>query len=112
MDAISDRSTQAPSVRRYKSVDECHAQATEFLTTLVGCNPVPVAWDATNQLMGHLCVRGRELVVIAPRDDLHRPVVLTVQDWAAVRRDSRAPGALIARCAIVDRTQLVAALST
>ena len=111
MDAMSDDRTKTPE-RRYRTDDESHAQATEFLTKLVGSTPERIVWDATNRLEGHLRVSGQELVVIAARDDVHRPVVLTVDDWAAVRRDGSSPGALLARCAIVDRKQLAAALRT
>jgi hypothetical protein len=112
MNTTSDDSTSAPGVRRYRTDDESHAQATEFLTALVGSPPVRIVWDTKNRLEGHLCVSGHELVVIAARDDVHRPVVLTVDDWSAVRRDGRAPGALLARCAIVNRKRLAAALRT
>ena len=107
-----DASTNTPGLRLYRSDDESHAQATEFLTALVGSTPERIVWDTTNRLEGHLRVRGHELVVIAARDEVHRPVVLTVDDWAAVRRDGRSPGALLARCAIVDRKRLAAALNT
>ena len=110
MDPISDTSTNTPGVRRYRPDDESHAQATKYVTELVGSAVGPVVWDTTNRLQGHLHLGGHELVVIAARDDVHRPVVLTVDDWAAVRRDGRSPGALLARYAIVDRTQLVAAV--
>jgi hypothetical protein len=112
MDATSDGSTPTPGVRRHRTDDESHAQATEFVTELVGSAAGSVVWDTLNRLQGHLHVSGHELVVIAARDEVHRPVVLTVDDWSAVRRDGRSPGALIALCAIVDRTQLVAVLST
>jgi hypothetical protein len=43
-------------------------------------------WDADHCLQGHADVDGSHLVVIASRDDAHEPVVLSEDDWDAVRR--------------------------
>lgn len=110
MDTNKDSSTSTPWVRRYRTDEECRALATEFLATLVGSTPERIAWDRTNRLEGHLRLSGRELVVIAPRDEVHRPVVLTVDDWADVRCDGHSAGALLAKYSIMDHEQLVAAL--
>jgi hypothetical protein len=91
---------------------ECWARASEFLTELIGSPPDDLLWDDTHHLRGHGHVRGRELIVIAPRDDDHQTVVLTAEDWDAVRRastDQRRD--LLSACAIADHNRLVAVLS-
>ena len=91
---------------------ECWARASDFLTELIGSPPDDLLWDDTHHLQGHGHVHGRELIVIAPRDDHHRPVVLTTEDWDAVRRvstDQRRD--LLNACAIADHNRLVAVLS-
>jgi hypothetical protein len=91
---------------------ECRAKATEFLTELIGSPPDDLRWDETHHLQGHSHIDGRELVVIAPRDDAHQTVVLTAEDWDAVRRaitDQRR--VLLDACAIADHERLVAILT-
>jgi hypothetical protein len=91
---------------------ECRAKASEFLTELIGSPPDDLRWDDTYHLRGHGHLHGRELVVIAPRDDDHRTVVLTAEDWDAVRQagtDQRRD--LLDACAIADHNRLVAVLS-
>ena len=91
---------------------ECRARASEFLTELIGSPPDDLRWDATYRLQGHGHLDGRELIVIAPRDDDHHTVVLTAEDWDAVRQagaDQRRD--LLAACAIADHNRLVAVLS-
>ena len=46
------------------------------------------AVDGTFHLQGHGHLHGRELIVIAARDDDHQTVVLTAEDWDAVHRAS------------------------
>ena len=93
------------------SDSECRARASEFLTELIGSPPDSLSWDDAHHLQGHGQVQGRELVVIAPRDDDHHTVVLTAEDWDAVRRCSTAGRRqLLDQCAIVDHAHLVAAL--
>jgi len=56
---------------------------------------------------------GGELVMIAPRDGTHEPVVLTEPVWDAVRRcpgDQRRE--LIRSCAITDGARLASALES
>ena len=65
-----------------------------------------------HHLQGHSHFHGRELVVIAPRDEDHQTVVLTAEDWDAVRRantDQRRD--LLDACAIADHKRLVAVMS-
>jgi hypothetical protein len=45
-----------------------------------------VRWDSDHHLQGHVDVRGQHLVVIAPRDDDHTPLVLSEAEWDALRR--------------------------
>jgi hypothetical protein len=52
------------------------------------------------------------LIVIAPRDQEHDTVVLTVEDWDELRRDGGHSAALISDRAIVTRQHLDAALAT
>jgi hypothetical protein len=85
--------------------------AWEFLIELIGSAPDDLAWDDIHHLQGHGHLDGRELVVIAPRDDLHRTIVLIAEDWDAVSRagaDERRE--LLEVCAIADRDRLVAVL--
>jgi len=99
----------APRIARPDT--ECRARANEFLTELIGSPPDSLSWDDVHHLQGHGHVHGRELVVIAPRDDDHHTVVLTIEDWDAVRRcstDRRRD--LIDECAIIDHDRLVAVL--
>lgn len=94
-----------------RSDRECRALASEYLTEVIGSPPDDLRWDDTHRLQGHGHVQGRELVVIAPRDDHHRTVVLTVEDWDAVRRSSDAERrALLDACAIADHERLVRVL--
>ena len=90
---------------------DCWARATEFLSKLFGSPPADLRWDDTHHLQGHGHVRGRELIVIAPRDDDHQTVVLTAEDWEAVRRASTDQRrSLLEASAIVNRKKLVAVL--
>ena len=76
---------------------ECRARAREFLVGLIGGLPDDLTWDQTHRLQGHAHLGGRELVVIAPRDDAHSTVVLTTQDWDQVRLTRRRAASLDAR---------------
>ncbi len=90
---------------------ECWAKASEFLTELIGSPPDDLLWDDTHHLRGHGHLHGRELIVIAPRDDDHQTVVLTAEDWDAVRRastDQRRD--LLNACTIADHNRLIAVL--
>jgi len=62
-----------------------HARARQRLAAVVGCE-CEISWDADHCLQGHADVDGSHLVVIASRDDAHEPVVLSEDDWDAVRR--------------------------
>ena len=118
---IAETTTQHSTASTCRSSDadravrtdiECWARASEFLTALIGSPPDDLLWDDTHHLQGHGHVHGRELIVIAPRDDDHQTVVLTTQDWEAVRRastDQRRD--LLNACAIADHNRLVAVLS-
>lgn len=67
--------------------DAAHQRALEFLAELLGCECTEhVCWDVDHHLQGHLEVRGQHMVVIAPRDDVHAPLVLSEDDWDALRR--------------------------
>ena len=92
---------------------ECQARASEFLTELIGSAAENLLWDDTYHLQGHSQLHGRELVVIAPRDEHHQTVVLTAEDWDAVRRataDQRRD--LLDTCAIANHERLVAVMAT
>jgi len=45
-----------------------------------------VRWDSDHHLQGHLNHFGQHLVVIAPRDDEHDPIVMSDTEWDARRR--------------------------
>jgi len=97
--------------RHVRTDEECQAEACEFLTELIGSLPADLSWDETHHLQGHGHLDGRELVVIAPRDDRHQTVVLTAEDWDAVSHaSSDQRRALLKKCAIGDHGRLVAAL--
>jgi hypothetical protein len=91
---------------------QCRARAYAYLAGLIGNRPHTVIWDSTHCLQGHVHVGLSALVVIAPRDASHEPVVLTEPSWAAVRR---CPGEerrnLIRSCAITDSSRLASALT-
>ena len=97
--------------RRVRSDSESQAIAREFLTELIGSAPDDLEWDDTHHLQGHGHLDGHELIVIAPRDDRHRTIVLIAEDWDAVSRataDQRRE--LLEACAIADHDRLVAVL--
>lgn len=99
--------------RAVRPETECRARACEFLIALAGCPPEDLRWDETHQLQGHGHLNGHELVIIAPRDDEHHTIVLTAEDWNAVRRASTDQRrCLLADYAIADRARLVAVLAT
>lgn len=90
---------------------DCWATASKYLTELIGSPPDDLRWDDTHHLQGHGHLQGRELIVIAARDDQHQTVVLTAEDWDAVRRASAEQRHdLLNVCAIADHNQLVAVL--
>ena len=62
-----------------------HARAHDRLVEVVGCD-CEIRWDAEHCLQGHVDVGGSHLVVIAARDDAHETLVLTENEWDAVRR--------------------------
>jgi hypothetical protein len=69
-----------------------HRRALDLLARLVGeeCT-AHVCWDLDHHLQGHVDVDGQHLVLIAPRDDEHAPLVLTEDDWDALRRGCSVP---------------------
>ena len=105
--------TAADAVGRVPRSDtECHARARDFLVGVLGARPDALTWDHTHRLQGHAHLGGRELVVIAPRDDAHSTVVLTTQDWDQVRlAGGEQRRSLLGAYAIGDRRQLAAVLA-
>jgi hypothetical protein len=92
---------------------ECRARAREYLVDLIGAPPDDLSWDSTHRLRGHAHLGGRELVVIAPRDEAHSTVVLTTYDWDQIRRaagDQRR--SLLGAHAINNRSRLAAVLAS
>lgn len=71
--------------QRY-SDEQARQRALEHLRSCTGCGSVDVCWDDVHHLQGHVDVDGRHLVLIAPRDDAHVPLVLSESDWDALRR--------------------------
>ena len=55
---------------------QCRARAYTYLAGLIGDRPHTVTWDSTHCLQGHVQVGRSQLVVIAPRDASHPPVVV------------------------------------
>jgi hypothetical protein len=67
--------------------DQAHQRALRELASVAGTECLSrVCWDPVHHLQGHVDVRGEHLVVIAPRDDEHEPLVLSEADWDALRR--------------------------
>ncbi len=90
---------------------ESQGSAGQFLIAVLGSAPDDLCWDSTHHLQGHAHCGGREFVVIAPRDTGHRAVVLTAEDWDAVRVATQSErGALLQACAIESHNGLLAAL--
>ena len=69
------------------SDDEAHDLAVRHLADVLGSNTVPpIAWDGDHHLQGHLDVAGHHMVLIAPRDPDHCPLLLSDEDWDSLRR--------------------------
>jgi hypothetical protein len=110
---MSNSTSTSVSVRHTDSVRQCRARAHAYLAELIGARPETLTWDTTHRLQGHAHVRHRDLVVIAPRDAAHRPIVMTEPGWDAVRRslaDQRT--GLIEEYAITDHAGLVSVLES
>ncbi len=90
---------------------ESRARARAFLTAVIGSPPDDLRWDEVHPLQGHTRVDGQELVVIAARDELHRPVVLVAADWDEIRRNAQNRRAILGERAIADRAHLTSALT-
>ena len=75
-----------PHHRRFDD-EQAHQRALRALAKRAGSECCSrVNWDPDHHLQGHVDVRGEHLVVIAPRDDDHSPLVLTEAEWDALRR--------------------------
>ena len=108
---MSNTPSTSVNAHRTSRDRECRARADAFLVELIGARPATVTWDSTHCLQGHVHIGCCELVVIAPRDASHVPMVLTAPDWDAVRRSSGDQRrGLIASWAITDRASLASAL--
>ena len=83
---MSNSISTSGSVHHTDSDPECRARAYAYLVELIGARPETLTWDSTHCLQGHAHVGQRDLVVIAPRDATHRPIVMTEPGWDAVRR--------------------------
>ncbi len=67
-----------------------HARAHDRLVAAVGCE-CEIHWDTDHCLQGHVDHDGSHLVVIACRDDAHQPLVLSEDEWDALRRGVEHP---------------------
>ncbi|MCU1367037.1 MAG: hypothetical protein JWL72_4231 [Ilumatobacteraceae bacterium] len=76
---------------------EGRARAGRHLRRLIGSAPNDLCWDQHHLLQGHVHVGERELVVIAPRDAVHEPIVLTAEDWDEACHAAGHHGAAIIR---------------
>ena len=100
--------------RHHATTPECagHARAHALLVAVIGDEPSDLVWDGSHPLQGHFHVGSHELVVIAPRDGAHEPVVLTALTWDAVRHSSNDERrALIETGSITDHDHLVTAMA-
>jgi hypothetical protein len=67
--------------------DQAHQRAERFLASVLGADRgCEVLWDTDHHLQGHLDDCGQHLVVIAPRDNEHDPIVMSETEWDACRR--------------------------
>ena len=83
-------------------------RARGFLATLLGEHPPAITWDARHPLQGHVHIGSHELVVIAPHDAAHVPVVLDASSWDAVQHSMpEERRRLLLVEAITDHDQLV-----
>ena len=70
---------------------EAHQRALGLLAKRFGPEPcADVSWDPDHHLQGHVDVDDEHLVLIAPRDDEHSPLVLTEAEWDELRRGAMA----------------------
>jgi hypothetical protein len=70
--------------------DQAHQRAERYLASVLGADCAgEVCWDGDHHLQGHLDHSGEHLVVIAPRDDEHDPIVMSETEWDACRRGQR-----------------------
>ena len=112
MSASTVRQTGAWGCQVRRRTDlQARSRARQFLNKLTGPRPTDLSWDDTFRLQGHARVGRCELIVIAPRDQEHEPVVLTVEDWDELRRDGGNSAALVSDRAIVTRRRLDAVLA-
>ena len=89
----------------------CQVNATEYLGALIGAAPENLRWDNVHHLQGHVVCAGREIILIAPRDDLHHALVLTLEDWQRIRVAQGAERLEMLRaCAIESHDRLLQAL--
>ncbi len=67
--------------------DQAHERAERYLASILGADcACEVHWDSDHRLQGHLDRCGKHLVVIAPRDNEHDPIVMSEIEWDACRR--------------------------
>ena len=110
-ESITVESITTGTVTTTTTTTESRARARDFLSVVIGSEPDDLCWDEIHQLQGHAHVDGQELVVIAARDELHRPVVLIAADWEEIRRDVQNRRTILEERAITDRTDLTTALA-
>ncbi len=66
--------------------EQAHQLAEQLLAAVAGGQAAPVVWDPEHHLQGHAEIDGEHVILIAPRDDEHRPLVLTEAEWDELRR--------------------------
>ncbi len=87
--------------------DEGQRRARLYLKRILGSTPIDLCWDETHHMQGHVHIADRELVIIAPRDESHEPVVLTAEDWDEIRHaPGEKAGDLVRDRAIHDHDEL------
>lgn len=108
---MSNATSTSTSAHSASSDRACRSRARAYLAELIGARPQGLTWDCTHRLQGHLHLGNRELVVIAPRDAAHQPVVLPEVGWDAVRRSpSEQRRELLDSWSITDRAGLASVL--
>ena len=92
---------------------ECQSNAGQYLGMLIGSAPDDLRWDSTHHLQGHARCAGREIIVIAARDDLHHAIVLTLEDWQSIRvAEGSERVQMLRACAIESHARLLEALDS
>ncbi len=109
---MTTTTTEPREARHLRDDAECQTDASRFLAEVMHADPDDLCWDDVHHLQGHAHCAGGPLVVIASRDDSHRTLVLTLEDWESIRRsDNRDRPSMLRACAIESHARLLEAIA-